>query len=181
MVTDFFSQEGIEFAVIGALALHAYGYTRNTRDIDFITRTTFQARIISYLESLGFKTLHRSQGFSNHVLSIGPTRFDFVYIDGQTAQSVFSRVISKQFSDDIKLPVVCPEHLVALKLHAIKNDPGRKYRELADIKELCDRVVFDGELLKRQVFEPLELGMFYDENVRTLIKDRETENETGSL
>ena len=36
----------------------------------------------------------------------------------------------------ITVPVVRPEHIVALKVFAMKNDPDRALREMADIKEL---------------------------------------------
>ena len=38
--------------------------------------------------------------------------------------------------DDLTVPVVRPEHIVALKVFAMKNDPDRALREMADIKEL---------------------------------------------
>lgn len=36
----------------------------------------------------------------------------------------------------ISLPVVSPEHLIAQKIFAMKNDPSRTFYELADIKLL---------------------------------------------
>ncbi len=136
LLTDFFNRDRLDFAVIGAFALYAYGYTRATRDIDFITRFEYQDRIIGYLESLGFETLNRSKGFSNHLHSIDSARIDFVYIDGATADIIFGSTQKKTFFENTDLPVVGPEHLIALKLFAIQNDPDRKYKELADIKEI---------------------------------------------
>jgi hypothetical protein len=34
LLTEFFLHEEFDFAVIGAFALYAYGYTRATRDVD---------------------------------------------------------------------------------------------------------------------------------------------------
>ena len=39
---------------------------------------------------------------------------------------------------NIRVPVVSSEHFVALKLFAIKNNPQRLLRDLADIKYLLD-------------------------------------------
>ena len=36
------------------------------------------------------------------------------------------------------MPVVKLEHIVALKIFAMKNDPDRALREMADIKELIN-------------------------------------------
>lgn len=163
IVTTFFEKESIEYAVIGALALHAYGYTRATKDIDFITRYSNQTKIIEYLESLGFETLHFSEGYSNHLLSIDLTRFDFVYVDEKTAGNIFKNIIRKKFNDRLTLPVVCPEHLIALKLFSLKNDPDRKYRELADLKELINRVAINIDLLDKNDFDDVVLSKLYEE------------------
>jgi len=76
----FFAKEKIDFALIGAFALQAYGYVRATQDIDFVVRCEGQDRIVRFLESLGYETSYRSQGFSNHVRPLaGLGRVDFVY------------------------------------------------------------------------------------------------------
>jgi hypothetical protein len=41
-------------------------------------------------------------------------------------------------SEGISVPVVRPEHLIALKIFAMKNDPERTFREIADIQELLN-------------------------------------------
>lgn len=38
VMMDYFHREHMDFALAGAYALHAYGYTRATRDVDFLTR-----------------------------------------------------------------------------------------------------------------------------------------------
>ena len=63
----FFAKEEIDFALIGAFALQAYGYVRATRDIDFVVRGGGQERVVRFLESLGYETSYRSRGFSSHV------------------------------------------------------------------------------------------------------------------
>jgi predicted nucleotidyltransferase len=162
ILTDFFEKERMDYALIGAFALYAYGYTRATRDVDFMTRIDYQGRIVEYLESLGFDTLHRSKGYSNHLHPIGPVRIDLVYVGGETAQLVFASTVRKLVLEGIELPVVSPEHLVALKSFSIKNDPGRKFKELADIKEIVRTTGIDKDVLKRYLTE-YGLGEYYDE------------------
>jgi hypothetical protein len=60
----FFKQAEIDYAVVGAFALKAYGYLRATQDVDFLVRGTHQTRIIEYLESLGYETIYRSADYS---------------------------------------------------------------------------------------------------------------------
>ena len=166
LMTEFFEREGIDYALIGAFALYAYGYSRATRDVDFITRAEHQSGIVAYLESLGFETLHRSEGFSNHLHPVGGIRIDLVYIEGETAGAVFREKRKKPLFDDLELPVVSPEHLVLLKLFAIHNDPERKFKELGDIAELFRRVPLDREFMRKQ-FKKYGLEEFFDEITRS--------------
>jgi len=151
ILTEFFDKEKYDYALVGALALHAYGYTRATKDIDFITRDKYQKKIIKYLESLGFKTLHSSAGFSNHFNPVGSMRIDLIYVEDYTADSIFKSVRDISVFDNKKCPVIDHNHLIILKLFALKNDPDRKYKELADIKELLKLVTVDKEI--RPFFE----------------------------
>jgi hypothetical protein len=162
LLIDFLIREKLDYAVIGAFALYAYGYTRATRDIDFITRSEYQEKIVGYLESLGFKTLNRSEGYSNHLSPLGSARIDFVYINGETANIIFGALQKKSFFEDSEMPVVSPEHLIALKIFAIKNDPDRKFRELADIREILKNTQVDRDQI-RQYFRDYGLEDYYNE------------------
>ena len=130
----------MDYALIGAFALKAYGYVRATQDVDFLVRAEDQDKIISYLESsLGYETIYRSTGYSNHVHSLaGLGRIDFVYVKGDTAEKIFRESRRLLILGDLSLPVVKPEHLIALKVFAMKNNPDRALREMADIKELLE-------------------------------------------
>jgi hypothetical protein len=137
LLIDFFERERIDYALIGAFALKAYGYTRATQDVDFIARQKDQKKIIAHLESLGFETLYSSTGYSNHLHPLsGLGRIDFVYVKGDTAEIVFKEVVRILLFYNLSVPVARPEHIVALKVFAMKNDPNRALREMADIKEL---------------------------------------------
>ena len=137
LLIDFFERERIDYALIGAFALKAYGYTRATQDVDFIARQKDQKKIIANLESLGFETFYSSTGYSNHLHPLsGLGRIDFVYVKGDTAESIFKEAVRILLFDNLTVPVVRPEHIVALKVFAMKNDPDRALREMADIKEL---------------------------------------------
>lgn len=134
---DFFARERIDFALIGAFALHAYGYVRATQDVDFLARGKDQEKIVRFLETLGYETLHCSKGFSNHVHQLASLgRIDLVYVGGNTADSIYAGTRPLLILDGLLIPVVRPEHLIALKVFAMKNDPKRSFREMADIQQL---------------------------------------------
>ena len=149
----FFAREKIDFALIGAFALKAYGYVRATQDVDFLVKGEAQEKIILFLETLGYETLYRSKGFSNHLHRLaGLGRIDFVYIEGETASMIFSGTKPLLVLEDLFIPVVRPEHLIALKVFAMKNDPKRSFREMADIQHLLELPGIDKDEV-REYFE----------------------------
>jgi hypothetical protein len=90
MVEEFFAREPFSIALIGAFGLHAYGLTRATNDVDFVTEARAQSKLVPFLVSEGYETLHLSPGYSNHAHpdpSLG--RVDFVYIAGETGRRLF--------------------------------------------------------------------------------------------
>jgi hypothetical protein len=161
-MADFFHREGMDYAVIGAFGLHAYGYTRATRDIDFLTRTEYQEKVLVFLNSLGFETILKTMAFSNHLHPVGEVRVDMMYVEGTTADRMFSDVRKSKLFGDIELPVVSPEHLIALKLFAAYNDPKRKYKEFADIQEIMNRMLVDKSEV-REYFKKYGFEEFYAE------------------
>jgi len=60
-----------------------------------------------------------------------------------------------------------PEHLAAMKVTAMKNDPSRKLEELADIRALLRLPEVDREAV-RGYFERAGLGREYEEIVEQL-------------
>jgi len=135
-IGGFLDQERIPFALVGALAVHAYGYSRATNDVDLLVAREAQDPLISFMESRGFETLHRSEGYSNH-LHTDPSRgrVDVVYVDRGTWDKIASG--SRRVTVGTRAVVLPkPEHLAAMKVHAMKNDPARTFKDLADIQFL---------------------------------------------
>ncbi|RJR34249.1 MAG: hypothetical protein C4576_26860 [Desulfobacteraceae bacterium] len=150
LLIETFAKEKIDYALIGAFALNAYGYVRATRDVDFIVRSRDQGRIVAFLESLGFETIYRSSGYSNHVHQLpGLGRIDFVYVMGETAEQIFQNARELPVLGDLKLPVASLEHIVALKVFAMKNAPERALREMADIQHLIRHSGLDPRAVRR--------------------------------
>ncbi len=133
----FLDERGFRHALIGALALAAYGLPRATVDLDLVVDAEAQDAIVEHLEQRGYETVHRSPGYSNHVHPDPSSgRVDFVYIDRDTADALFSaaRAFPGPAGRTTLLPR--PEHLAAMKVLAIKNDPTRTFQDLADIRFL---------------------------------------------
>jgi hypothetical protein len=162
LIAGFLEEEKAPFALVGGLALHAYGLTRATLDIDWVADIGIQDRLIARMEALGFETLYRSKGFSNH-LHPDPAfgRVDFVYVSGNTSRQLFREAKVRLRIGGVEVKVPRPEHLAAMKIHALKNDPGRRFRELADIEQILSLPGIDREEI-RQYFEKSGLKDLYE-------------------
>jgi len=125
------------WAVIGGLALAAHGAGRLTHDLDIVTERRVQDDLVAHLESLGYETLHVSPGYSNHAHNDSAMgRIDVVYIDGETARTLFAEAGEEEIFPGLTAQVPRAEHLIAMKVLAAKNDPTRRLQELADILAL---------------------------------------------
>jgi hypothetical protein len=162
-VSTFLAGRGCPFAVIGGIAIAAYGRVRTTFDVDFVTSTEVQDHLIQFLEAEGFETVHRSAGYSNHVHDDPEMgRVDVVYVGGPTGDELFSDTRIVDGPGNLRVPVLRPEHLAAMKIFAIKNDPSRTHLELDDIRFLLGLEGVNREKIRDQ-FEKHELGHLYDE------------------
>ncbi|MFL6197701.1 MAG: nucleotidyl transferase AbiEii/AbiGii toxin family protein [Thermoanaerobaculia bacterium] len=168
VVSSFLEERGYRHAAIGAVALAALGLLRTTQDLDLIVEAPAQPDLLRFLEARGYRTLHRSSGYSNHSHP-DPAwgRIDFVYVQGETSDTLFSSCSRLRGPGDIEIPVPRPEHLAALKVVAMKNNPSRELQDLADVRFLLtlpgvDRVEVQG------YFERHGLESRFDEIERTL-------------
>ena len=157
---DFFEREKKDYALIGAFAMYGYGYARSTKDVDVLTHRDNQDGAIGFLSDLGFDTIHRSDAFSNHVHPVGSARVDLMYVSGPTAREMFASTREATVLDEIKVRVVSPEHLVALKLFAAQCNPDRLFKELADVGELVSRTDVDRSIV-REYFRKYDLEPYY--------------------
>lgn len=162
-ISSFFERTPFPYAVIGAFGLHAYGLSRATRDLDFVTEAGAQQELIDHLESLGYETLYRSAGYSNHFhadAALG--RVDFVYVSGETGRRMFADARPLLHLGELVVSVPRPEHIAAMKIHAMKNDPERRFQELADLQFILGLDGIDEEEI-RQYFDKRGLIHLYHE------------------
>ena len=163
VVAQFFDGEGIPFAIIGAFGLQAYGLNRFTSDLDFVTDFQAQAKLIPFLEKLGYETLHVSSGYSNH-LHTDPAmgRLDFVYVGGDTSRQLLGSARRLHVLGGISVAVPRAEHLAAMKIQAMKNDPERAYQEMADIQFLLRLPEINEEEVKGYFEKQGLLNRYYE-------------------
>ena len=170
-VAQFLEREGARFGLAGAVALHAHGLARATTDLDLVVEEEAQPALLRFLAALGYEQLHLSGGFSNH-LHPDPAwgRLDFIYLDPRTADLLFARAVRSRPLGDLEVLVPSPEHLVAMKVQAMRNDPSRRFQDLADVQFLLGLPGVD-EAEIRRYFEQHDLLGSFDELKRAMAGD----------
>ena len=150
-------QEGLEYAVIGAMALAAHGYRRFTEDVDILLRPETLARFREKLLGLGYlpafpdarKTFRDTRtGVKIEVMTTGEYPGD-----GKPKPVVFPDPRDTAV-DKENLWVIGLEKLIELKLASGLSAPHR-LKDLADVQELI-----------LQLNLPLEISNRLDPSVR---------------
>jgi hypothetical protein len=161
LVRPFFESRKEPYALVGGLALLAYGAPRATFDVDLLAPRRTRDDLVAFLEASGFTTLSVQPGFSNHHHSepaLG--RVDVIYVSGTTADAVFAGCSRKSIAAAVTAPVPRAEHLVAMKAQAFASDRTR-YSDLADLQFLLALPGLDREE-SRSYFESAGLADYFD-------------------
>lgn len=156
------------WALVGGLALAAYGLVRTTLDLYLVVDADSQEDLVGFMTEQGFETLHRSAAYSNHLHPDSSRgRANFIYIQGTTCDLLFGEAVRRSGPHGRSVRVPKPEHLIAMKVLAIKNDPSRTFQDLADIRYLFLLPGVDHEEVRSQ-FQRYGLLHRYDELQETL-------------
>ena len=159
---EFFARENLRYALIGGLAVHAWGRVRPTKDADFAVDRTHTPRIVAFTESLGFATRYSSDAFSNHQHEDPDWgHVDFMYLNGDTADRVFRAAVEREVVPERLMPVASPEHLAMMKALAMKNFPHRALYEGEDVRILLSTPGVDRDAV-REYFARHDLLELFD-------------------
>lgn len=130
--TTAFRAAGVEFALIGGLALARHNVVRATQDVGFLVNRDQADEIESTLFRLGYGCLHRSQDAADY--QRGDERLDLLYAHRPIARRLLAEAAAVNTAFGT-LRTVSAEGLIGLKLQALVNDPGRT-QDLEDIRKL---------------------------------------------
>lgn len=127
--------KSVPFILIGGHAIHFYGLSRQTGDLDFLVRLSDREWWQELMERFRYKAGQsddRFARFSPPELAMWP--IDFMYVDDQTFDKIY-----KDSVDGVvgiaELKIISADHLVALKIHALKH-----YQEHRFVKDYNDLV-----------------------------------------
>jgi hypothetical protein len=144
----------LRFLVIGGYAVAAYGHTRPTFDVDFLAhrgeRASWHQRIIN----AGLNLLGETEAFSQFTQTPAGDSLDLMFVDVPTFEQFWAASEERPFGAS-KARVPSLDHLLALKLHALKQGlPQRTSKDAQDVELLIRRNGID---LKKPNYESLFL------------------------
>jgi predicted nucleotidyltransferase len=126
------------FIVIGGHAVAAHGFSRTTGDLDLLVSRSDSEKWKPFLQFLGYGEFHDGGNFLQfESASADEWDIDLMLTDEQTFTRMFSETRPSQIAGgNVQIPVL--EHLLALKLHALKNSHTRRF--LKDFEDVCNLV-----------------------------------------
>jgi predicted nucleotidyltransferase len=137
LVSDILDKAGIPYVLIGGFAVNHYKVTRQTADIDFLIADDAAQKVSGLFKNEGYQLDYSQEVFSRlradraHLMDL-----DFMFVDRGTLDKIINAGKKIEIAG-CKFIVPSLEHLIALKLHAIKYNPkSRESRDLPDIIEL---------------------------------------------
>ena len=137
IVADICRKTGGRVILIGGQALGVRGYQRMTLDLDFMLTEKDYAKMKPALEGAGYREMARTQIAAKMRADAAEAMdIDFLFVAPETFHAVESEAGEENFAGN-RFRVPKTEHLIALKLHAAREQPqARELRDLADIIEL---------------------------------------------
>lgn len=130
------AEGGVSPLVIGAHALQELGVPRQTFDLDLMIAETDKESIAKILLDDGYTSVAETKNFQRFSHP-RPERMDIdlLFVDSSTFEKLAAHSsTSKSGTSTLRIPSI--PHFIALKLHAIRNNPKREARDLGDIAEL---------------------------------------------
>lgn len=140
-----FKEHNIRYALMGGLALGAWGVVRGTVDIDFLVHRDDMEKVDLIMKEMGYECKYRSENVSQY---LSPLKIfgeiDFLHAFRTHSLSMLERAEEKVIFDNMTIKVLRIEDLIGFKLQAIKNDESRRNKDLADIEAL---IAFNREII----------------------------------
>jgi hypothetical protein len=155
---------GLSYLVIGGHAVNAYGEPRATLDVDFLVRKDDRARWQELLKGEGFKLMRDESTFLQFSPPYGiEWRLDLMLVNSATFEKLTakSRIVEML---GIKTRVPTVEHLIALKLHALKHGPQERFeKDFGDVLTLTRNSGLDPKSESyRQLFDQFGTVELYE-------------------
>ena len=141
--------ERLESLLVSGNAINLLAYSRTTFDVDQLVRESDVERWIYFFAGHGYVIAHRTANFVRIRFAVDPAAalpVDLMLADEQTFGKMQTDSRSCDLGRDLRLTIPSPLHLLAMKLHALRN-PARFESgiDLQDVKHLIRAAQIDIE------------------------------------
>src|ERR1700730_1795864 len=135
-VFDMLARAPQPLLLVGGHALAAHGVIRQTIDIDCLIIAGDQESFAAHIAVGGYRQTAHTSNFARYAhTSPNVPEIDALFVDADTFAKLKQNTVSlSRGHHQFQVPGL--SELIALKLHAIRSDPRRENRDLADIGEL---------------------------------------------
>jgi len=138
--TEAAQQAGLDFLLIGGLAVIAHGFSRTTLDVDFLLASRDLRRWDEILVKEGYRLIQRERRIDAFAQYEPPTQegtpLDLMLVDDATFAKLLAGSELVEL-DGCDVRVIGPLHLIALKLHALREprraETGVDYLDILQI------------------------------------------------
>ena len=162
------AEQGLKFLVIGAHAVMRHGFMRATEDADILVCREERPRWEALVRGLGYEVLHDGGTF----LQLTPPggtgwELDLMLVSASTFERMLADARPAQIEGATVL-VPSLDHLLALKLHALKNATGlRVLKDLEDVIQMVKANRVDVQAASfRQLVEKYGTPELYERIIR---------------
>ena len=137
-------ERDLEYVVIGGHAVNVYCEPRATLDVDFLVRKEDRDRWCQLLNDEGFQLRHDGQAFLQFSPPYGVEwRLDLMLVNSTTFEKVFRSARQVQLLG-IHTRIPCPEHVIGMKLHALKHGHAERFeKDFGDVLSLTRNAGLD--------------------------------------
>ncbi|MBG87514.1 MAG: hypothetical protein CMO80_11525 [Verrucomicrobiales bacterium] len=128
----------LRFLIIGGYAVMAHGYQRATFDIDFLSSIEDRSEWTPRLTDAGLELLRENKNFTQFKNPSGAD-LDMMFVASESFEKMWPerKTLAIDGSD---AHVVSLKHLLALKLHVLKQQPThRTFKDAQDVEHLVRR------------------------------------------
>jgi predicted nucleotidyltransferase len=160
----------LRYLVIGGLAVNFYGYSRDTSDLDFFISQNDRAEWMNLLVNFGYKNFHDGGSFIQYQ---APEKnawpVDLMLVQEKTFTPILGACVDADLFG-VKTRVPSLEHLIVLKLHALKNTRTQRFlKDFLDVENLIriNRLDIKSENI-RALFDKYGTADLYEKISRSL-------------
>jgi len=136
-----FSDQQIDFALVGGLAVSLYVQARTTQDVDILLLLEDVKKAKKIFLNMGYKIIFESSDIMTFVSDkAGLGRIDVQLAHRKPSVAMLNRANVIELFPKIKIKVLKPADIIGLKVQAYNNDPSRYHKDMADIQELAKHI-----------------------------------------